>query len=521
LYEEYLRVRRTLANSAHGLRHVKMPQATIAQQQLTELSDRKEQLERELAGAVPGFARRMSFVNADHNSLVAAMPDGAVLVDIVHYHDCVTNISQPREGGFETICSYVAFVLSRRGVTRVEIGPASAIDAAIAAWRTTSEGEVEADARMSALLRRILWEPVQAALPPDGKEIYLCADGPLTSLPWGALPGRTPDRALLDDYALALVPSGRFLLQQLTESGTSAGGDGPLLVVGGVDFGTPRQESPVTPTAGSPESGANPKPWSQLLGTEQELSVIRTLAGTRERIELGGVEASVARTLQELPCAHWAHFATHGFFADQRLRSFLQLDEGEADNAFPLFRRNRHTVSARNPLLLSGLVLAGANLPRELDELGFPVGDGGILTAEVIAGLPLENLRLVVLSACETGLGDVAGGEGVLGLQRAFHIAGARNVVASLWKVDDHVTAVLMEQFYRNLWVGKMHPIEALRQAQLYVYRHPEAIESHAGSRGPDFAKAAKLPGPATPAGTAKTVPAHLWAGFVLSGAGQ
>ena len=92
--------------------------------------------------------------------------------------------------------------------------------------------------------------------------------------------------------------------------------------------------------------------------------------------------------------------------------------------AKPCSGSERRTVAGRNPLVLSGLVLAGANLPRAKDSYGIAQGDGGILTAESIAGLPLDKLELAVLSACETGLGDVAGGEGVFGLQRAFHSAG-------------------------------------------------------------------------------------------------
>ena len=94
--------------------------------------------------------------------------------------------------------------------------------------------------------------------------------------------------------------------------------------------------------------------------------------------------------------------------------------------------------------MLIGLVLAGANRPETPGR--------GILTGEAIVGLDLRGLELAVLSACETGLGDVAGGEGVFGLQRAFHVAGCRNVVASLWKVDDEATAALMALFYRHLW---------------------------------------------------------------------
>ena len=137
----------------------------------------------------------------------------------------------------------------------------------------------------------------------------------------------------------------------------------------------------------------------------------------------------------------------------------------------------RSTTSGRNPLLLSGVVCAGANLARETEKPGKPIGDGGILTAEAIASLPLQRLELAVLSACETGLGELAGGEGVFGLQRAFHIAGTRNVVASLWKIDDQATAALMRLFYHHLWIEKKSPLQALRQAShLDVTATPSSI---------------------------------------------
>ncbi len=166
-------------------------------------------------------------------------------------------------------------------------------------------------------------------------------------------------------------------------------------------------------------------------------------------------------------------------------------------------------------------MLAGANLPPKTDSLGLPTGEDGILTAKEIVSLDLRGTQLVVLSACETGLGKVAGGEGVMGLARAFHLAGARNVVASLWKVDDQATAALMRLFYYNLWEKKMGLAAALREAQLTLYRHPEQIGELAGSRGPVFEKTVELnsAAPQSPAGP--TAPPRLWAGFLLSGAGR
>src|SRR5262249_56935438 len=119
------------------------------------------------------------------------------------------------------------------------------------------------------------------------------------------------------------------------------------------------------------------------------------------------------------------------------------------------------------PGRLEGLVGAGAKAPPTNPATGLVDLGAGIMTAEEVAGLDLSACALAVLSACETGLGRTAGGEGVLGLQRAFHQAGCRTVVASLWKVDDVATAALMARFYEHLWGEGLSAIEALRLAQL------------------------------------------------------
>jgi CHAT domain-containing protein len=119
----------------------------------------------------------------------------------------------------------------------------------------------------------------------------------------------------------------------------------------------------------------------------------------------------------------------------------------------------------------------------------------------------------------------VGGGEGVFGLQRAFHLAGAQNVVASLWKVDDQATAALMALFYDRLWRQGKPPIDALREAQLTLYRNPELADKLARARGtPDFDKLVQRPepGPGSDGSSASHhAPARQWAAFVLSGAGR
>ena len=143
--------------------------------------------------------------------------------------------------------------------------------------------------------------------------------------------------------------------------------------------------------------------------------------------------------LKQVRSPYLLHLATHGFF--------LKNDE-----------QNRE-----NPLLRSGLALYGANERRSGK-------DDGILTAYEVAGMNFLGTKLVVLSACETGNGEVKNGEGVFGLRRALILAGAETQVSSLWKASDQVTQRLMESFYRNL-KAKIGRAEALRQAQLEILR--------------------------------------------------
>ena len=160
------------------------------------------------------------------------------------------------------------------------------------------------------------------------------------------------------------------------------------------------------------------------------------------------------------------HLATHGFFLEDQKhdpnqeRRDLGLSGGEG--RLP-----------ENPLLRSGLALTGANTwlrggapPEEAED--------GLLTAEDVSGLELLATALVVLSACETGLGEVRTGEGVFGLQRAFTLAGAKTLVMSLWSVPDDATRELMEDFYTCILAGEGRA-DALRNAQLALRRkHPD-----------------------------------------------
>lgn len=154
------------------------------------------------------------------------------------------------------------------------------------------------------------------------------------------------------------------------------------------------------------------------------------------------------------------HIATHGFFKEVQFKqsNISQLASNFYDN----------------PFLRSGLLLAGAELSINRQENGRE--EDGILTAMEAMNLNLENTDLVVLSACETGLGEVKNGEDVFGLRRALQEAGAKSVVMSLWKVDDTATYEFMTYFYENMLLKKQNKRTALRNAEIEMkckYQYP------------------------------------------------
>jgi CHAT domain-containing protein len=462
----------------------------------------KKDLEEKLAPVDESFRRKRVLEEAGFPALLARLPPDVAVVDVVQ-------VGRSRDAWL----TYEAFVLRRPkgesgldGVTWVQLGPASAIDAAIKAWRLNVSGRgglekvtpppVHPDGPPERRLLRLVWEKIEPHLG-ECKTVLILPDGALTHLPWAALSGKAAGAYLLEDYAIATAPSGPHLYELLTRA---AGTEEQLVAVGGVQYSAPvpgaDPSSPAAPKADMPERPL----WPYLPGTAAEA---RYLAQAWQRLGrtpllLDGELATEAAVKAALPRAGYLHLATHGFFAGPRLHS------GHGDGAgadSPGEAVSRRLLSRRNPLALSGIVLAGANQPS-LDPWGIPLADDGLLTAAELTGMDLGRTELVVLSACETGLGEVAGGEGVFGLQRGFAQAGARTVVASLWKVHDGATRLLMQRFYDNLWQRRQSKLAALREAQLWMLRE--------AAKEADLADVPR-------SGDGRLAPAY-WAAFVLSG---
>jgi CHAT domain-containing protein/tetratricopeptide (TPR) repeat protein len=514
------RLARLILGTADGREHPE--RLTMIQQ----LSGEKERYERELAAAIPEFARMRALEQSRYDDLLKILPEGTALLDLVRFTRFEHDLQVKGKRGDRRTLSYGGFVLAKgQPVQMVDLGPAQPIEYAVSQWRQAIiHGE---DTLAAADLRKLVWEPLARHLPKGTSTVYVAPDSALGFIPWAALPGDRPGTVLLEQYAVAAVPHAPFLLDRLTAQKSPAheSNDGLFLNVGGVAYGEKpkpidddRARLQLLAARPAETNRGGKSAWPDLPGTLQELDAVSRLGAGHEILRLQAAEAGTARLVQELPHARWAHVATHGFFADPSIRSVLTPDP----KLFTQIGRERVGAGLRNPLVLSGLVLAGANLPISADPLAHD--DRGILTAEAIAGLDLSGLDLVVLSACETGLGLVAGGEGVFGLQRAFHLAAAHNVIASLWKVDDQETAALMSLFYDRLWRQGKPPIEALREAQLAIYYHPELVGKLVATRGtPDFDKLVRMPqaAPTHDGTTPRRASVRQWAAFVLSGDGR
>ncbi len=514
---------------------VPLPDPKAHAERLRKLTEEKEVAEQKLARHLKVTAPTGQRASATPDDLLRALPENATFVDLIRY---VSFDQDPQVRGAKGMLRtprYLAFVL-RKGqpVQRVELGEAQPIETALKQWRRDIIDE-QRDRKVTpsgagARLSELVWQPLAKHIPADTATVYLCPDADLTSLPWASLPGRAKGKVLLEEHALALVPHGPWLVERLRPGADTQDGAGTLLAVGAVaydrapDDARPLAEDRITAAR---DRGGRRARWPDLQGAGRELEQVIARAGPREVVARKGADAGIARVAADLERARYAHLATHGFFDDRGTRSVLQLTDDD-------YRRgmNGERIGAglRSPLLLSGLVLAGANRKGK-DSPETWAADGGVLLGEDIVGCNLHGMELAVLSACETGLGDVAGGEGVYGLQRAFHVAGCRNVVASLWQVEDEATAALMNLFYARLWhpdaARRLPPLQALREAQLTLYRQPELIPQFAKGevRGPKKDTIIKIEDYAPPKGgevkAEVRAPAKQWAAFVLSGDGK
>ncbi len=445
---------------------------------ISELRERREKLESRIAQAASD--RRPAALGA--RALQAALPPAAAWVDF-HIGACYRPLRRDGDRlipGAWLADQVTAWVLRPdRPVKRIDLGSASVLQQAVT--EHLSRLSVQrgapvdaADAGRDPGLSRLLWRPLEEHL--DGAELVLLSpDGFLGALPFETL-GAESGSYLIEPHAFVYVEDVATLLDKPPTGRRPE--PGSVLALGAVDFDAvaahdQRPLEPAPDATGALRSGLSSL-WLPLPETAREAEAVAHLA--RQWIEpdpdilvLRGSEATKARLQKAITGRDVVHLATHGFFQPEGVSStWDQARDAQAAEELGLADQRR-LLGQAFPGMLCGLVLAGANVraPERAEE--------GLLTADEVGWMDLDGCSLVVLSACETALGATRGGEGMLSLRRAFHQAGARNVVSSLWRVGDEDTVELMTDFYRRLWELRQGPVEALRGARLQMLQRNRA----------------------------------------------
>lgn len=316
-------------------------------------------------------------------------------------------------------------------------------------------------------LYAILWKPFEKELA-GVKTIYFSPSGLLHRINLDAIP-ISETETLADKYQLIELNSTR----QLVVPTQIKNGNNDAILYGGIQF---EQDSIIPnnePLVASRSRGLlsfnyvdstlRGGTWNYLAGTEREVNTIEKMmltSGIQTKLKKGydASEDSFKNIgANNNPSPRILHIATHGYF-------FVDPKEGHQSSVIsrqeePVFKISEH------PMLRSGLIMAGGNAAWQGKQT-LEGREDGILTAYEISQMNLSNTELIVLSACETGLGDIQGNEGVYGLQRAFKIAGVKYLIMSLWQVPDKQTSLLMTTFYKKWLEDKMTIPDAFHDAQ-------------------------------------------------------
>jgi len=438
------------------------PSGAAARERLEGALQERERAERDLLEASASERASRAPSEVGFAEVARALPPGVALVSFA------------RVGP-----EYLALLIPARA-SRPEVrslGAADGIDGLVtsALALSRSAGSETEYRGVAGELRARIWDPIEASLA-GSSEICIVPDGALVLLDFAALPiGES-------QYLVDRAPPIHYLS---TERDLLPPEDGPagrgLLAIGGPAF----DRAGDSPMLANAEIGGSLPPWT-LRGAENvwtkplaELRFVDLPSAASEALEIAAVwnrredapeavvllgSAATEEAFERLSRGREVlHLATHGFFlpsskgsVDPRVRGVGVGGRAAAAAVFALDLAPEHS-------LLSGLAFAGAN------DRAVARGSDGILLAEEISALDLSGVRLAVLSACDTGLGQVQNGEGVFGLRRAFQIAGVRTLVTSLWPVVDETAQARMIDFYRRHLEGGESVAQALRSAALRI----------------------------------------------------
>ncbi len=460
-------------------------------QQVTSLRKKADNLEAELSRRSAEFRTLSEPVTIE--ALQEFIPQNAALVELVLYKPYDAKATPGNRFGKP---HYAAYILKSSGEPQwLDLGEAEPIHKAaflrfsldLKDRGDAERQKTEAVKNNARKLDKLLMEPIRQNLG-DVRHIILSPDAHFNLIPFAALVDEN-NQYLVENYQITYLTTGRDLVRLQNEYSHR---QSPVI------FANPNYDQPGEPTTfpratnpvgtlhvtSLPERNVTSRrernvtslrernvasisrdiemSFKPLPGTAEEANVISALI---PNFTLFTESKATENAIKQLESPNILHIATHGFF----LRNLPRITPDDTSSLSSTNSRPA-TPPQENPLLRSGLALAGFN-PRQSGS------EDGVLTALEVANLKLRGTKLVVLSACETGLGKIENGEGVYGLRRAFTLAGAESQLMSLWTVSDAGTKELMIKYYQRL-IQNQGRSEALRQTQLEMlnsseYQHP------------------------------------------------
>lgn len=418
-----------------------------------ELLRRQVGVERELASITPTFGNE-SGKGISLEEVQAELPSDGALIEIVRIDQCLVVSEADFSDG-----RYLAFVLRGDGErpVLVDLGTTATIDDQIGAYLHVMGLEIPFDRGFEAYEQEAA-EPLLASIRPlrdalkGCSKLFVVPDGEFSRLPFPVLPIDSGSR-LIDVFEVSFLTSGRDLLRR--HEAEPQPDTGPALVLGDPEFDVVAVE----PCQRNGDAALRSRlrdaedHFAPLPNTRAEAEAVGSRLGVQPLL---GLQAS-GKAVVGARSPNILHVATHGFFLDTAGATAMDQFGETGSNLSAL-------ATADNPLLHSGLVLAGANVWLRNEDPG-PEFQPAVLTAADLATCDLRGTQLVTLSACDTGRGRIRAGEGVFGLQRGLVMAGAAAVTMSMWPVPDRETMQLMLMFYENLEEDGVSG--ALRRAQL------------------------------------------------------
>ncbi len=468
----------------------------VDQEHIKELKAKKNALEIELSQKSNTFKLFETMRNFDAKTLSDIIPDENILIDFVRLpfgnfdgfkwqikDRYYAFLIQPSLNENHISTKKLHYASRAAGIQLIDLGDAEYIDGLVHKLKEhavifdnnrgqvdltiidTSEASHDAAPYIEPDLKNIantlysrIFEPFKPYLGNKTK-LLVSPDGQLNLIPFEILVDECGNY-LIDKFSFTYVAAGR----EIAVFGQPPANTLKSLILADPDFDVEIQKNNTDNESISHSFGL--KKFLPLGGTRKEAQAVSQLLGSQETDMYVGSEATES-LLMKTKSPKFLHLSTHGFFEPDQARKYNSIE------MLPQY----YTLSAQDPigtpLSCSGLALAGAN--RALLTLS----SEGIVTAEKVLNLRLRGTEMVVLSACETGLGDVKNGEGVFGLRRAFAQVGAQSMVMSMWQVPENETKDLMIIFYDNIINKKMDRCEALRQAALSIKNQIRDARGH------------------------------------------